>query len=98
MIAKIYRRIAVNVAAVHIDEENATEVVEWLNDSGFKAEVLWDRKKVFWQSRDKNMTVRFGDWIIRSGDEGLFHPCKNGYFQTTFEDYHKEGSEVHVDV
>lgn len=87
MIPKIYKRKAINVAAIQVTRENAKEVVEWLKDNEFHAEVLWDKNKVYWQSRDKNLTVRFGDWIIRSGSAGLFHPCRDQYFQNTYEDY-----------
>lgn len=86
---EIYDRKPARVLAVKVHRENCHEVARWLKENDIRVFTKFHMDRLVYYTTDKNgkeqqMTVRFGDWIIRSS-LGNFVPCKNEHFRRTYE-------------
>ena len=85
-----YRKIPVEVDAIHYTGTNLSEVSEWLGLHGRVEEKrlpgpgrgMHDGIEI--RTLEGTMTASVGDWIIR-GAQGELYSCKPGIFDVTYE-------------
>jgi hypothetical protein len=90
--AATYRKVPVEIQAVHYDGTNRDEVAEFMG--GAQRARVEDKKLpgpgrgmhdgIKIQTLEGTMTASVGDWIIK-GVKGEFYPCKPDIFEATYE-------------
>lgn len=84
MAVKKYRKKPVVIEAMQL-QDNATEVLGWMQDNGVVGSYqLDDGGPIFISTLEGTMQANQGDFIIR-GVEGEFYPCKPDIFTATYE-------------
>ena len=82
-----YRKKPVEIEAVCLTVDNASEVSEWITDNGGGAMMgRADGQLVYFMiyTPEGRMDADEGDWIVQ-GVEGEFYPVKPSIFEKTYE-------------
>lgn len=78
-----YRKKPVVIEAVQIREDNADELLEFLNTHSAPFEMIGDHELVI-HTLEGDMFAYLNSWIIK-GVAGEFYPCKPDIFEETYE-------------
>ncbi|MGW5633928.1 hypothetical protein [Streptomyces sp. NPDC003832] len=85
-----YRKLPVEIDAVHYDGTNLDEITVFLGQSGKAQETRLPgpgrglHDGILIRTLEGDMTASVGDWIIR-GIQGEYYPCKPDIFAATYE-------------
>lgn len=87
----IYRKLPVEVEAVHYVDGGFDEYPDWLKNAFSEHTVVFRfssysaGKKLEIRTLEGNMIADDGDYIIK-GVDGELYPCKPGIFEKTYEE------------
>jgi len=82
MTARRFRKLPVEVEAVHWDGTNYAEVLEFIGLPHPVPDV--GKMSMLLKTDSGHAMVELNDWIIK-GIAGEFYPCKSGIFEATYE-------------
>lgn len=88
---KTYRKLPIEIQAIHYDGTNQAEVVEFMQDSSLASGSLLDdfpeaedRESLYVETLEGIFHISKDDFVIK-GVQGEFYPCKPDIFWKTYE-------------